>query len=203
MRRSFHPDEVDDNLIRYARFRIAPKGDEFNLQLTCCTDATTMKQTALYEDEVGRVYRPRIDLTEIINNQLTRETTSERYIYFDCYLLPAFFGKKNKNRDERDLFYRPVNQITEKARPPSSGEMLKMHLRKDRKSDDVSVKRFEGVIEEIYWGTLTVQDEDKNLQSHVSDNLGLVLVRVRGSYPRSLVLETEFDRRKRKIPLAF
>ena len=139
------------------------------------TPAKLMQEYALYKDDQNRVYRPRIKLTEYENEAETDEFESERYIYFDAYIKP----RSKKTYEKGDV--------------PISGEIIRFTVIDDIKSDTVTIKEFTGEIEEVRWGTLlTLNEFTGALSMTENENLGLVKVKVHGSYPRSLILDSDY-----------
>jgi hypothetical protein len=169
--------------------------------LNCITLAKDIRTFALYYDDPGRLYRPRVVLTEKANfGKKTNLEISEKFIYFDTYILPEpraveSIKDKNKRVQVNENREKPVKvPRTEKAQPPHIGEKIKFKIKKFRAKDKESVKEFVGIVDEVYWGSvITLDSESGGVKEAESDNLGLIKVSVVGTYGRSLVVQPAFD----------
>lgn len=166
----------------------------------CTTGAKDMRKFGLYEDNFGRLYRPRRVLTEKANgDKKTQKDVSERYICFDVYLLPAPRENKNlivesetvKRNTKRQKREKPKRE--EKASPVEEGEELEFFLYRDRATDTVSVKSFIGVVDEVHWGSLVVKNKRGGVDVKNEPNFGFIRVSVKGVYPRSLIILPEYE----------
>jgi hypothetical protein len=191
---------------------------ELSGNLGCVTPAKDFRTFALYEDDAGRLYVPRVVLTETINKSETKLDTPERDIYFDVYILPlprVTESTANKLANSRDVISastarqkRVKPKRFEKASPPEEGEKIVLHLRKQRAVDKVSVKAFIGTVQEVYWGSLTVEaGKDRGLRVTREENLGTIRVSVSAyedfTLNRSLIVQPDYEMQfsNREIPL--
>ncbi len=192
-----------DQSAKYAKVRVASITHPINLEETCTTPASSMISTALYIDSEKRVYRPREILTEMYNGKVTREDESERYILFDTYILPANWGKKNKEKNERNPYERRITIETDKGLPPVIGERVYFKLKRPVKKDDISIREFVGNVVEVKWGLYSRAHDDGTIETVSAPNQGLVVIQVSGRFPRSLILEPAYQIEKLKHPVGF
>lgn len=187
--------EDDDKLFNLK----SVKENELSKYEQCVTNAADSRKHAIWEDDEGRYYRPRRVLTEMENNKKTEKDVSERYIWLDVYLLPAPRTTKTLVTESETIqkstkrVKRERPKRTEKAEPPNEGDIVTFHLRKDRLTDTVSVKEFQGVLERVNWGTLVVAGKTGGVVPKNEPNFGVVKVAVRGTYSRSLIVKPEFE----------
>lgn len=175
--------------VKWKASTIVTQGHKDGLVHSCVTSAGEMHKFALYVDQENRLYRPRWDLTEHDLGRPVDKDVSESFIWFDVLLAPLSRYKKEQGEM--------------KAGQPLMGDTLVLHVRQDRTLDRETVKEFEGVVSDIHWGNLHKSDpETGQIYSAHNPNLGLVKVDVFGSYPRSLMIDTAFNIKKFRRPLA-
>jgi hypothetical protein len=133
---------------------------------------------ASYKDSNGRLYRPRVRLTEHVTGKKTMMDRSEKIIYFDVYIPPI-------KKYEREVKGRT------KAGPPEPGEKITFIARKVKAGDLETVREFKATVNEIQWGELHFRTADGVLVAQKNNNLGVVEVLVNGSYDRSLVVDSD------------
>jgi hypothetical protein len=156
-----------------------------NLKL-CITLPREMNFFGLYDDDMGRRYRPRRALTEEDNNLPTTEYVSEKIIWFDVYLLPTDL----KNR-------------LEKPEKVNEGEKINLKLRRQSDADRISVKIFECEVTEVYWGQMYRSNLSTGKHKLIlNPNVGLIKVFVYDDYPRSLIIDSHARIQKYTNPLA-
>lgn len=188
--------ENDEKLYNLKRI----KDNEISKYEQCVTNASDMRQFALYEDDEGRLYRPRVYLTKQANSlESIVKDQSEKVIVFDVYLLPAprerktVFSegeviKKNTKRQKREKPKR-----FEKADPLKEADRITLFLRKDRESDKISVKKFTVIVQESKWGNLVVRNKRGVIEVKQEENFGMVTVVVDEIFSRSLIIRPEFE----------
>lgn len=166
----------------------------------CVTRAREFSFLSLYKDEEGRLYRSRQLLTESENNQKTDPNQSERFIYFDVFL-----PSKPKTQDNDDYFTSSNDtkkrKREEKLRAPDIGQQLKLKLRVLREGDRVTVREFNCVVDEIYWGRFIRTTEERQ-ETREMDTLGLIKVRVMEQFERSLIIDTDYNLKRFKNSIA-
>lgn len=122
--------------------------------------------------------------------------SSEEIIYLDCYLLPKRRVTIDKNTGlEKDDGGEPPGQV-------NIGDQITLDVIKDRKRDTVTVKQFDIVATDVFWGSMIRTLEDGDVEERNSLTLGLIEARVVGRYDRSLIMDSEYNLRKNKYSLA-
>jgi hypothetical protein len=121
--------------------------------------------------------------------------SSEDVIYFDCYLLPAKRRMIDKNTGLEKEWEEPPG-------PVNVGEQITLEVLKDRKKDDVTIKRFNVEVTDVFWGSVIRTLEDGDVEERNSLTLGLIEARVLERFERSLVLDSDYSLKKNKYSLA-
>ncbi len=194
------------------------------LMKQCVSDTGDIKRWGNYTDSKRRVFRPRISLTESINKKITNPDISEKLIYFDCYIQPLkrVFDLTVLERKEKKL-REALKEITEdrrrvkgtvkylapedlregeKGEQPFSGETITFYVRKLSKNDDETIQSFQGIVQEVVWGSTCLIDEHGAIEDRPNENLGLVLVKVKGTFDRSLIIQSAPDVRRNSQSVA-
>jgi hypothetical protein len=181
-------EEVDPEICWLSRSPVLINHPD-SLTKCCVTTPSEMLEYVLYTDNMKRFLRPRRALTEFENQQPTLPHTSENLIWFDVYI-----KRLTVNEQQRGLI---------KADPPRGGDRLTLKLKGYKKIDQVSVPEFPCIVEEVFWGWLKKTDPESG-HGHMKklDTVGLILVRVLESYPRSLIIDSNANMRRALVPLA-
>lgn len=170
-----------------------------SLVRNCITRGREFAFLSLYMDQEGRLYRVRKELTEQDNGQKTDPTQSERIICFDVYI-PAV-AKTKKIHDDEYFTVTKKRKREEKAQPPSVGDELKLKLKTLREGDKVTIREFTCVVEDLSWGRFIRTNEDKD-EIREMDSLGHIKVRVYEQFGRSLIIDTDYNLKRFKYPIA-
>jgi len=206
--------EDDNDVLLFNKKRLR-RNTELSSYFECVTPAKDFRTFGLYEDDQGRLYRPRVVLTEEANGGATTKlNVAERYIFFDVYILPLPRITDNTKVSSstavisastaREIRVKPKRE--EKAEPPEAGDKIVFHLRRSRTSDKISIKSFNGTVQEVFWGTLVVETDKGVLKTTKQENLGLMKILVSpGEIPldRSLIVQPNYELQlnNRELPL--
>lgn len=168
--------------------------------LGCVSSIDLIKKTAFWEDDSGIIYRPRKKLTIDANRGIDDVDICEKIIYFDFYIKKrhdlevkhlAKGGKKNTR-------YKVPNKLRpgEKGQIPEIGQTIKFYSR--YKPAEGALESWKGIVENIYSGTITLQNEKNDLETDFNDNVGLIRIKVLnpGTIEQSLRYPPE-NKRKR------
>lgn len=184
------------------------RSNPLTLLYSCTTEPTAMRIEALYIDSQRRLYRPRIALTEEANNEKTRIENSERIIYFDVYIQPKISENKlhklleKQSRDEKEEAIRHGEMLEAKSRPPEPGEKIRFFVRRNLPtSDHETVREFTGEVTDVYWGSITILQQDGQEEIRPNSNCGLVRVVVNETFERSLVVNDPQTIRRNRYSL--
>lgn len=177
--------------------------------LGCVTPVREFKDTAVFEDEEGRLYRVRVELTAELNGvDLTdvREGKTkeipfdakvpEKYIALDYYV-----KKKQDVRDKRDAFSSQRERHSpkvktkllpgEKGTIPREGDRIKLQRLHQTANDPEDRNYVDVEILEVWPSTVTLENEKFGVLSTFNNNLGLVRVQVIDhlKYSGSLIMQ--------------
>ncbi len=204
MKRRFHDD--DDELFKPF---LLTREDEFLFELYCVTRPRILQKNYLYKDRLGRIYRPRVGLTEKQNAKPTDRNTSERYIYFDYYCGPGYRTEESAkpervlerqkkidemNKDERRAYDTMIHEDLKKAPHPEIGTTFTFICKHKPVKNTSTVQEFECKVIEVASQGLVISKNQFNEVIYLREkNAGLVLVKVIGSYPRSLIILPEVE----------
>lgn len=180
------------HLLSKARPRLDGPDHPDALLKACVTRAREFAELANYKSR-GRLYRNRVALTVEANGGFD-PNSSEDVIYLDCYLLPAKRPMIDKNTGMEKDWGEPPG-------PVNVGEEITFELFKDRKKDTVTVKRFNGLVTDVFWGSVIRTLEDGDVEERNSLTLGLIEVRVLERFERSLIMDSDYNLRKNKYSL--
>lgn len=176
------------------------KENEISSYEQCVTNGKDMRKFALYSDDEGRLYRPRVLLTKKLNfvGEIDKQV-SERYIAFDVYILPVpresfvinTVSREVKQSTKRVKREKPKREV--KAEPPNEGEEITFHLRSDRGNDRVTVKKFTALVQQVNWGTLLTVNQKGVIEIKAEENFGYITVAVNEIFSRSLIIRPEYE----------
>jgi hypothetical protein len=165
--------------------------------VTSPTDFLSVSGPALYTDREFRLYRPRVVKTEEANQMITMVDRSERTICFDVYIPPLTTHEKEKNPH------------LEKAGRITPGDSITLICRRVHKADMETVREFTVDVIDVNWGEYHntpvdsfAGDENAGRQHtkrKLNDNLGFIQCNVRGSFPRSLIIDPAYRLQKRSV----
>ena len=163
------------------------------LQRVCLTRAREFSKLATYKSP-GRIYRPRVALTVEANGGVFYPDVSESIIYLDCYVLPR--------RAKRDKEGNEIEQEGELPGQVEVGERITLQVINSRSRDKLTVKEFDIVVTNVWWGTFQRTGEDGDVEERIMLSLGLVEGEVQERYERSLLMDSEYDIRANKFTIA-
>lgn len=164
---------------------------------SCVTRAREFTQLATHKSP-GRLYRLRVSLTVEANGGVFDPNSSEEILYFDCYLLPRKVPRGGYKKAGGDL----DDGGGEPPGPAYIGERITLSIMKDRKKDEVTVKQFEVIVTDVFWGSVVRTLDDGDIEERNSLTQGLIEARVQGRYERSLIMDSEFALKKYKYSIA-
>jgi hypothetical protein len=186
--------------IHIKAFMQLEKNHPDSLVRNCITRGREFPFLSLYLDQEGRMYRAREELTEQDNGQKTDPYQSERIICFDVYI-PAVAKTKKISDDEYFTVVKKKVKREEKSQPPSVGDELKLKLKTMRDSDKITIREFNCMVEEVSWGRFVRTTEERD-EIREMDSLGFVQVRVNEQFGRSLIIDTDYNLKRFKYPIA-
>lgn len=173
-----------------ARPHLSTKVSPGALEFTCVTPPSAFNVLALYKDNQRRLYRPRLALTENVNRRSTDIYRSEKYIFFDVYLIPENKASKFDGK------------IKEKGRPLYGGEKLRLETRIKLLRDEETVKSFDCRVLDATWGKFSIffTEEDERGEERTKENssVGCIKVAVMGTFSRSLIIDNKLKLEKFK-----
>jgi hypothetical protein len=70
-----------------------------------------------------------------------------------------------------------------------------------RDSDKITIREFTCMVEEVSWGRFVRTTEEKD-EIREMDSLGFVQVRVNEQFGRSLIIDTDYNLKRFKYPIA-
>ena len=159
-------------------------GTATSLKRQCITDVATLNKEYLYKDKYRRIYRPRVELTESENGHECEEDIPEAYIAFDVYLKKKAYNVK-----------------TDKGEPPYIGEKIKLLIRSAQVNDTETETEVDVEVIDRSWGSFLKEVDDGVIREYVNNNLGFILVQVKGAYNRSLCLPQAYIKKRNILPI--
>lgn len=174
-----------DNRTRLLKGRV--EFDEFHpnaLLADCVTPPNKFSSLALYKDGFGRVYRPRLRLTEEANEAPLDVNVSEHVVCFDCYILPI---SKKMSREG-----------TSKPPPVFEGDRLVLRVLRGDRGDRETVKEFSGLVSRCSWGRFISITKSGVEKINQCATVGCVELRVTDTFDRSLIIDRAYNLRKFK-----
>lgn len=151
----------------------------------CITPTRAMQKEYLLSDENGgRKYRPRVELTEKINGNICEPDVPERLVAMDVYICKE---KKGKVKSER----------------PKINDRLHLRYRYRTLRDEISQLDVVVIVTNVgEFGSVAIENKDDgSIRQINAPNHGFIIVRVIESYGRSLCFPPEFIKRQVLHPI--
>lgn len=180
-----------------------------SLVLGCITPVREFKDIAIFEDEEGRMYRVRaeltaeyngVDLTDVREGKVKEipfdPKVPEKFIALDYYV-----KKKQDIRDKHDVFSSSRERHSpkvktkllpgEKGTIPREGDRILLQRLHQTAHDPEDRNYIEAEILEVWPSTVTLENEKFGVLATFNNNLGMVRVQVKDhlKYSGSLIMQ--------------